>query len=470
MATPAFSAPAPGGTQTESAPPDTGSEGVGPTLFLVIRGDSPFAGTQAFDLGGVRELVIGRGGALALMPAGAPDAARLELPDPIVSGRHARLLLSPTEAWLEDLGSRNGTRHSAGTSTRTKLELGAWFVIGRSVFMLDTSQQMLGAEPYVWGGASGRLSTFMPQTARTYVTAHNLATSRVPLLLVAETGTGKEVLAKEIHQFSQRKGAFVPVNCAALPQTLVESELFGYRRGAFSEAKEDRLGLIRAADGGTLLLDEVAELPLASQAKLLRVLQEGEVLPLGATRAVPVDVRVIAATQPRLDQAVNAGAFRADLLGRLAGYTLRLTPLRKRLIDLGLLVAQILQRHAPDNAGHLRFTSEACVALFRRRWPLNIRELDQCLQAAVVLARSKGEIDVADLGEEAILSTPGALQGDDLKLALQESLKRHQGNISAVAREMGKARMQIHRWMERFDLSPEQFRDGSTVSPTVAKD
>lgn len=464
MSTPPPSAPAPGGTQAEAAPPEAGPQAVGPTLFLVLRGDSPFAGTQAFDLAGVRELVIGRGGALALMPAGAPDAARLELPDPTVSGRHARLLMSATEAWLEDLGSRNGTRHSAGTNTRAKLDPGAWFVIGRSVFMLDARRHMVGIEPYVWGGASGQLSTFVPQTARTYVTAHNLATSRVPLLLVAETGTGKEVLAKEIHQLSQRKGAFVPVNCAALPQTLVESELFGYRRGAFSEAKEDRIGLIRAADGGTLLLDEVAELPLASQAKLLRVLQEGEVLPLGATRAVPVDVRVIAATQPRLDQAVNAGAFRADLLGRLAGYTLRLTPLRERLIDLGLLVAQILQRYAPNNASNLRFTSEACVALFRRKWPLNIRELDQCLQAALVLARNKGEIDVADLGEETVLSPPPAPQGEELKLVLHESLKRHQGNISAVAREMGKARMQIHRWMERFDLSPEQFRDGGTDS------
>jgi DNA-binding NtrC family response regulator len=439
-------------------------------LLLALRGDAPLSGGQGFDLTGVDEVVFGRGGAVALMPGSSTSSARVELSDPVVSGSHARLHFAGEETWLEDLGSRNGTRLNGDLVKRALLRAGDWFVIGRSVFVLGEKSQNVRGEPFTVG-ASGSLSTFDAETARIYETARSLAPSRVPLMLVAETGTGKEVLAREIHQMSLRPGPFIAVNCAALPETLVESELFGYRRGAFSDAKEDRPGLIRSAQGGTLLLDEVAELPPGSQAKLLRVLQEGEVLPLGATRPVPIDVRIIAATQPSLEKAVQSGTFRADLLGRLAGYMLRLPPLRNRMCDLGLLLSQLLVRHSDSEIGHIKLSSEACIALFQRRWPLNIRELDQALSAAIVLGRSKGEIDAIHLGEappSAHHGTPSfqeSAEPDDLKERFTASLRRHRGNISAVARDMGKARMQIHRWLEKFDLHPQDFRPpGQDVS------
>lgn len=432
--------------------------------MLAFRGDAPLFGGQAFDLTGVTEVVLGRGGAVALMPGAAARSARLELGDPLVSGRHARLQFEGDAIWLEDLGSRNGTRINGDVITRARLKAGDWFIVGRSVFMLSEARNNTRGEPFMIGGEP---ATFDPQTAHVFETAASLAPSRVPLMLVAETGTGKEVMARQIHALSQRTGPFIAVNCAALPETLVESELFGYRKGAFSDAKEDRLGLIRSADNGTLLLDEVAELPAGSQAKLLRVLQEGEVLPLGATRPVRVDVRIIAATQPHLEKAVQSGAFRADLLARLAGFILRLPPLRDRRVDIGLLVAQLLARHGGEKAGHMKFQSEACIALFRRRWLLNIRELDQALAAASVLASGQGEIEASHLGEEppsTHAAEPVANEPpQDTRERLRQSLARHRGNISAVARDMGKARMQIHRWLERFGLDPESFRDGSTA-------
>jgi transcriptional regulator with PAS, ATPase and Fis domain len=250
------------------------------------------------------------------------------------------------------------------------------------------------------------------------------------------------------------------VNCAALPETLVESELFGYRRGAFSDAREDRPGLIRGADQGTLLLDEIGDLPLASQAKLLRVLQDGQVVALGAAAPVQVDLRVLAATQQHLDELVRAGRFRADLLGRLGGFTITVPPLRERTEDLGLLAATILQRHAGAAAADYRLTADACCALVQRRWPLNVRELDRVLQAALELARAKKEIGVEHLGPEPRLAEATELPPAELEAQLRRLLRLRAGNVSAVARELGKARMQVHRWMTQFGIKPGDFREG----------
>jgi transcriptional regulator with PAS, ATPase and Fis domain len=306
------------------------------------------------------------------------------------------------------------------------------------------------------------LTTFVPGLAQTFQTAADLAPSKVAILLQGETGSGKEVVAREIHELSRRGGKFVAVNCAALPETLVESELFGYRKGAFSDAREDRAGLIRSADKGTLLLDEIGDLPLPGQAKLLRVLQDGQVVALGSAGPVQVDLRVLAATQQSVDDLVRAGKFRADLLGRLGGFTIQLPPLRERIEDLGLLAAAILERHAGAEASSFRLTADACCALLARRWPLNVRELERVLQAAVELARTSKEIGVEHLGVEPRLGHTAALSPDDLEAELRRLLRLRGGNVSAVAREMGKARMQIHRWMAQFGIKTADFRgDGA---------
>ena len=205
-------------------------------------------------------------------------------------------------------------------------------------------------------------------------------------------------MARAIHELSGRRGAFVGVNCGALPQALIEDELFGHRRGAFTGAVDDRPGLVRSAEGGTLFLDEIGELPAASQVAFLRVLQEREVVPLGSDRPIKVDIRLCAATLRDLDELVASGRFRRDLHARLFDLTIELPPLRERRADLGLLVRALLAR-IPGGAG-ARFAPAALRALVRHDWPSNIRELEKALRGAV--ARASGEaIELRHLPEAA---------------------------------------------------------------------
>ncbi len=213
--------------------------------------------------------------------------------------------------------------------------------------------------------------------------------SIAPILLLGPTGSGKEVLAREVHARSGRPGPFVAVNCGALPPALVESLLFGHLKGAFSGAERDEPGFLRAAERGTLLLDEIGDLPPSSQAALLRVLQEKEVVPVGATRALKVDVRIVAATHRPLPELIASGAFRADLLARLKGYSHRLPSLRERMPDFGVLLADVLEQIAKANkasAEKLTLMPDAGRALLAYDWPLNIRELYQTMGGMVALA------------------------------------------------------------------------------------
>jgi transcriptional regulator of acetoin/glycerol metabolism len=433
-------------------------------LYLVVCGERPLAEGAAFDLAGAGEVVLGRGGPLGVSARGQGQA-RVDVPDPTMSGEHARLVLRDDIATIEDLGSRNGTRVRGqlvpAVGARVPIGDGDWFVVGRTAFVVRRiASGPAELRPHMPGGAPA-LATFVPDIARVFQTAVDLAPSRVPILVTGETGTGKDVIAQEIHRLSGRPGRFVAVNCAALPETLVESELFGYRKGAFSDAREDRAGLIRSADRGTLLLDEIGDLPLGSQAKLLRVLQDGQVVALGAAAPVQVDLRVLAATQRGLDELCREGRFRADLLGRLSGFALHMPPLRDRREDLGILIAALLARHAGADAAAFRLNADAICALFERRWSLNVRELERVLQAAVELCREGKEIGVEHLPAEARLDRLDAavsLSGDDLAGELTRLLRARHGNVSAVARDLGKARMQIHRWMSQFGIDPADFR------------
>jgi DNA-binding NtrC family response regulator len=254
----------------------------------------------------------------------------------------------------------------------------------------------------------------------------------------------------------------------------VETELFGYRKGAFSGANEDRPGLVRSAAGGTLFLDELGDLPLAAQSAFLRLLQEREVTPVGDHRAVPVDVRVVTATHRHLASAAERGTFRADLLARLAGFTVHLPALRERREDLGLLTAAFLGRFASDPAVAVSFTLAAARALFAHAWPLNVRELEKCIERALVIAGGK-PLDLEHFPEltgapgECVRSSAAAAVADSSALplrpltadeqkhreALLVLLRQHSGNISAVARATGKARNQIQRWIRRYGISRE---------------
>jgi transcriptional regulator with GAF, ATPase, and Fis domain len=283
----------------------------------------------------------------------------------------------------------------------------------------------------------------------------------VSVVLLGESGTGKEVMARALHGLSGRAGAFMAVNCGALPSSILEAELFGYRKGAFSGSVKDNPGLIRSADHGTLFLDEIGELAPSSQVAFLRVLQEQEVLPIGESKPIKVDTRLCTATHRDLEQLVEAGGFRRDLYARLSGYTLRLPPLRERREDLGLLIAALLQRD--PRSQEVTFTPDAMRTMFTYEWPLNIRELEKCLSTARVLARG-GPIELRHLPEptrahraekqQTALSPDELVIRDELIAALTE----HRGNVAAVSRVMGKGRMQIHRWAKRFGLVLEAFR------------
>jgi len=339
--------------------------------------------------------------------------------------------------------------------------------LGRTVllFRRAVAHALLGRPHAAAARSEGgdALETLAPAVFAGLGVIANGAASRLPVVLLGETGTGKEVAARMVHRLSRRTGAFVAVNCGALPEPLAESELFGHKKGAFSGASNDHDGLVRAAHGGTLFLDEIAELQPAVQVKLLRVLQEREVTPVGSTRPEPVDFRLVSASHQDLAAMAARGRFRTDLLARLSGTQVRLPPLRERLVDLGVLVAALLRRHAPKTAAQLRFDRRVLDTLFAHRWPFNIRELDRFVEAAVTLVKAGGEI-TADVLEQAPLGK--ALSSDESAAGGQEALRRellaqlktHAGNVSQVARNMGRTRMQIHRWLKRWSLSLDEFR------------
>jgi DNA-binding NtrC family response regulator len=255
-----------------------------------------------------------------------------------------------------------------------------------------------------------------PAMQRVFALVDRLKDSPVNILLTGESGTGKDLIARTLHYHSSRKqGPFVPVNCAALPEPLLESELFGYRRGAFTDARTDKPGLFVAAHNGTLFLDEVGELPLPLQAKLLRVLEDKEVRPLGATKGQTVNVRLIAATNRDLRRAVADRAFREDLFYRLNVVDIHLPPLRERPEDLPLLLQHFLERSA-HAARARRVSAEALRLLLQYPWPGNVREFENTLERALVLCQGE-EITLADL--------PPHLTGSRAPLGgLQEALVR----------------------------------------------
>jgi two-component system response regulator HupR/HoxA len=295
------------------------------------------------------------------------------------------------------------------------------------------------------------------------------------VMVTGESGTGKEMIARAIHYESRRASkAFITENCGALPDTLLESELFGYKRGAFTGAVEDRVGLFQQADGGTLFLDEIGETSPAFQVKLLRVLQEGEFRPLGSNRAVHVDVRVIAATNRDLEEDVRTGRFREDLYYRLATISLHVPPLRERPMDLPLLARRLLESSSKALDKPVEgFTKEALACIAAYRWPGNVRELQNEILRMVALAT--GPQLGADLLSPRVLRTPvgefdEARPSDDLvwaagltgglkermdqleKHVLKEAMIRLRWNKSRVARELGLSRVGLRAKLVRYGL------------------
>jgi DNA-binding NtrC family response regulator len=447
-------------------------------LVRVLGYDRPHAPGSRHNLDGLTEVVLGRGEHDSAQRQGS--VLTLRVADPRMSAQHSRIVRVDGQWIIADIGSRNGTFVDGAKVDRGELGDGVMVELGGTAFVLRTLVPGPKADIH-----AGELATPLPDI-RTFSTTfeaalvnlRRLAVTQQSIILHGETGTGKEVIARALHQASMRTGPFIAVNCGALPPNLVESELFGHKKGAFSGAMEDRAGLVRAADKGTLLLDEIGDLPLSTQAALLRVLQEKEVQPVGATRPIPVDLRVLAASHRDLETEVATSRFREDLWSRLAGYTAEIPALRERREDLGLLIATLLARRGIDDS--IRFTPEAGAALMQYHWPRNVRELEQVLASATALA-ADGVVELAHLprsigGPPSRPSSsapmmPAARASTDAREPLSPadvarreelcaSLARHRGNIAAVGREMGVARMQIHRWLERFEIDINAYRDG----------
>ena len=413
-----------------------------PYLFVVLEGQRPVAGGARLCCEALDEIVIGRGETRGVEIAGR--VATLTVPDRRMSTTHARIVRIAGGWELVDADSKNGCRVDDIDATRVALRDGAWIELGQTVLRFRTQ---LPHAAGLFVDAETRapilgIVTLEPSFEDTLAALARLANSALSIAITGATGTGKELVARAIHEASARTGPFVAVNCAALSAGLVESQLFGHKKGAFSGALADHDGLIRSAHGGTLLLDEVADLPPQAQAALLRVLQEREVLPVGETRAVPVDVRFLSATHRDLT------SLRPDLYARLAGHVATLPPIVARREDIGTIVATSLRKHRGAPA---TITIAAAVHLANAPWPHNAREIDHAIEAALALAGDV-PLDVTHL--------PATEDDDDstIRARLESLLVAHRGNISQIARDMGKARMQIQRWLKRWDLDPERFR------------
>jgi DNA-binding NtrC family response regulator len=462
-------------TLDEVAHAAAGSTARTPILFVMLEADRPLARGARFSLVGVERITLGRGPARTATRSADGRSLDLRLPGAWLSSQHATVRAVGADFILEDAGSRNGTFVNGQRVTSHVLREGDVLETGRVFLSVRGAPAQDG--PIVRDDDASRttqpfgLRTLLPELQESFSSLARVArNSAVPVLLLGQTGSGKEVLAREVHAQSGRAGPFIAVNCGALPSSLLESLLFGHVKGAFSGAARDEVGFVRSADGGTLFLDEIGDLPATSQAALLRVLQEREVIPIGATRPVKVDVRVVAATHRPLEVLSSSGGFRSDLLARLKGYSHRLPTLHDRMADFGVVLADVLAQVAGERAQRLTFAPEAARALLAYAWPLNVRELHQAMASAVALAATD-VIEARHLPAEIVApapppssepAPPQPTADEALRDRIVALLHQHRGNVTAVARELGKAPAQIHRWMHRFQIDPDAYRPGAS--------
>jgi DNA-binding NtrC family response regulator len=451
--------------------------GRAPVLHVLLHAWRPGLVTSRHRLDDVDVVELGRGEAgVERLVDGGRRRLRVRVADPRMSSEHGRLERRADGWLLDDPRSKNGAVVAGRPTRGARVRPGEVFELGHTLFLLadePIDDGPLDRRSDELDDAVGGQPTFDPALQRELAVLARVATSAVPVLITGETGTGKELCARRLHAASGRSGPLIAVNCGGLAPQLIEAELFGHRKGAFSGALADRPGYLREAAGGTLFLDAIGDLPAAGQAALLRALQEHAVVPVGDARPIAIELRVCAATHRDLPAMVRAGAFREDLYARLLGVTVRLPPLRERRGDLGLLIARLLARTPGGAAASL--TPVAAYALCTHDWPLNVRELERALAAAV--ARAGGApIDVDDLppglghgpGVDDAARSPVApaamtVADDDatdpaLRAKLLAGLARHDGNVAALARELGKHREQVHRLLRRLGIDLAAFK------------
>jgi DNA-binding NtrC family response regulator len=394
---------------------------------------------------------------------GANESNDIILEDPYVSGFHARVYLHDGRAMIEDVGSRNGIFVGTQKVQSAEATPGAQIRVGQTVLLVAPQNPEQGKTQA--GRQSGQMIGKSESVEKLRKVIRRIAGSDIPVLLTGETGTGKEVAATLVAELSPRATKpLIVINCGALTRGLVESELFGHEKGAFTGANERKVGAFEAANGGTLFLDEIGELPLDMQPKLLRALENSEVRRLGSPKSFHVDVRVIAATNRKLEEEVAAGRFREDLLHRINIVTVELPPLRRRSSDLEELAMHFMAAFSPQ--GETVPISQAALEKLKSHvWPGNIRELRNTLQRAVLMRMGDGveeeDISFAPSSFEHRAAVCEAVTTRTLseieKEAITTELIRHKGNKKEAAAALGVSRSTIHRKIEDYEIDLEKL-------------
>ena len=397
-----------------------------------------------FDGGSLRRVALAKDVDITI---GRGEEASLRVEEPSVSRVHARFRGGPRPT-VEDLGSSNGVRiGGAEIPARTPRPIAPDVVVVLGDLQVVIREQRGVDAPPPHSVPQGSMSAV-------YKLVDLVAPSGLSVLVLGETGVGKEVISHRIHEHSKRKDApLLFLNCAALPEQTLESELFGHEKGAFTGAVGPKPGLLESADGGTMVLDEIGEMPLAVQAKLLRALDAGEIVRLGAVKPRKIDVRVIAATNRDLGVMVEAGTFRADLLYRLDGMTIHVPPLRDRRDEIRGLAAKF--------AGDTAIAEEALARLEAHHWPGNVRELKKVIERAVVLAAGSAiaaehiVIRGAPAPSAPVVTSAAPLRDERDRAeiaAIQEALTACHGNQTRAAEKLGIARRTLIEKLDRYGL------------------
>ncbi len=434
-----------------------------PRLEVVVEreGGRPSGRTMQLDGGTLR--------------VGTHPSNEIVLQDPTVSRFHCRFTLENQICRVQDLGSLNGTwlQTGAGEPVRIRdadVAPNTRVRVGSSILHVRAVAPAADTEVPAWPAFGSLLGTSLPMR-RLFALLEKIAKAECNVLIQGESGVGKELVAAEIVSHSPRRDApFVVVDCGAISPNLVESQLFGHARGAFTGADRDRTGAFEAASGGTIFLDEIGELAPDLQPKLLRVIENQEVRRLGETQARKVDVRVIAATNRDLEREVNKGRFREDLFFRLSGVTGTVPSLRERIGDLELLIQHFLELLGAKNADRL-FTPQVIAELSQHDWPGNVRELRNYVERAVVLESASLRPPSSSSGREVVDPATGAaipmrpvdvavpfkiakeaLIDEFERAYLQALLQWAGGNMSRAARHAGIDRMYLHRLVQRHGL------------------
>jgi DNA-binding NtrC family response regulator len=398
--------------------------------------------------------------------------------DPFVSARHLRIAPQGGRWHLADLGSTNGTFISGARVSRAELPFGVTVTLGDAELVLEPRD---APEPPRAEAFEGMISRD-PGMRQVFELVERVGASDAAVTILGETGAGKELVARALHARSPRHDApFIPVNCSAIAETLIESELFGHEKGAFSGAERLRKGAFEEADRGTIFLDEIGELPLDLQPKLLRVLELGEVKRVGASRPLQVNVRIVAATHRDLPAQVRAGKFREDLFYRLCVVPVTVPPLRRRRGDVRALAEAFLARAAPRGLP-IRFTDEALAKLEGYDWPGTVRQLRNVVQRALLFRGEGQHVPAAAITFEDTRVAPGDAGDDDTlyvrgltleeieREAIRLSLRRHRGKRAAVVRELQIAKSTVMKRIGQWGLHEEGRTPGDPMAAEAEDD